>query len=81
VAATRALSTQHAQQDSKLGGGGGGGSSAAEEDAWYSKLDSQGCKATEELRVCSHRAKSQELGDVFSGSLSAYEALWKAKIK
>ena len=52
-----------------------------EEDAWYRKLDAEGCKATENLRVCSHRAKSAEITDVFPGSLSAYAALWKAKVK
>ena len=71
--------------DSGSSGGGkrekavGGG--AAEEDAWFKKLSSGGCKATEELRVCSHRARSSELTDVYPGSLSAYGALWKAKVK
>lgn len=57
----------------------GGGS--GEEDAWFKKLSSSGCKNTEELRVCSHRAKSTEFPDIFPGSLGAYSALWKAKVK
>ncbi|GAB4814174.1 hypothetical protein N2152v2_001220 [Parachlorella kessleri] len=76
----RALSTQEeitsGKEISKVISAGG-----SEEANWFNKLDQPGCKATEELRVCSHRAKSKELADIFPGSLSAYAALWKAKVK
>lgn len=71
---------QHAQQQQQQAAAEAGQHST-EEDAWYKKLDVQGCRATENLRVCSHRAKSEELADVHPGSLSAYQALWKAKVK
>lgn len=52
-----------------------------DEESWLGRLDRTGCEATEELRICSHRARTVEMADVFSGSLSAYPALWKAKVK
>ena len=52
----------------------------SEERKWFSKLSVEACAEAETHRVCSHRAKA-DLEGVAPGSLAAYAALWKAKIR
>lgn len=52
-----------------------------EELHFFGKLSNEACKETERLRVCSHRAATSEMDDVPSGSLTAYAALFRERIR
>ncbi len=47
---------------------------------WFKKLSPEGCKETDALRVCSHRASTVEMEDTVNGSIDAYESLFRAGI-
>lgn len=50
------------------------------EEVTYAQLSTLGCRQTEAVRVCSHRANAHEL-KVENGSLQAYQALWDQGIR
>lgn len=52
-----------------------------EEQRWFEQLSDMACHETETLRICSHRAATDEIEDVPSGSLTAYSALFRQHIR